>query len=82
MSANLLKVLLKNQATFSAKLTEEQITQLKQKLSNSGAPGMQFNRDPPHPPEAIPEYPRYSPGIHERRTRGGRTIFHQRHELQ
>ena len=61
---------------------EEQITQLKQKLSNSGAPGMQFNRDPPHPPEAIPEYPRYSPGIHERRTRGGRTIFHRRHELQ
>ena len=61
---------------------EDQIAQIKQKLSNSGASGMQFNRDSPHPPDTIPEYPLYSSDVHGRRSRGGHTIFRRRHELQ
>ena len=61
---------------------EGQISQLKLKLSGSGAPGMQFNNDSPHPPDPIPEYLLYTPGTRQKRTRGGWGIFRRTHELQ
>ena len=61
---------------------EDQISQLKLKLSGSATQGMQFNKDSPCPPDPIPDYPVYALGNRSLRTRGGQTIFGQKRELQ